>query len=92
MCQRITSGDYPIHLLRYNLNTRTVFILAGVTESIEILIFPKGQWRFNDDDTIEALINRGDPNAHRYPFPQTGADLTEMGEILKRKLRGNRSG
>jgi len=24
--------------------------LAGVTESLEVLIFPDGQWRFNDDE------------------------------------------
>ena len=31
-------------------NTNTVFILAGVTESLEVLIFLDGQWRFNDDE------------------------------------------
>jgi hypothetical protein len=47
----ISSGYQPIHIFRYNENTRTVFILAGVTESLEILIFPDGQWRFTDDET-----------------------------------------
>ncbi|WP_442947482.1 DUF6888 family protein [Nostoc sp.] len=39
-----------MHVFRYNQNTKTVFILAGVTESLEILIFPNGQWNFNDDE------------------------------------------
>ena len=29
-----------------------VFILAGVTESLEVVIFPDGQWRFNDGETL----------------------------------------
>ncbi len=39
-----------------------------------------------DDDAIEALIKRGDPNSPTYPFPQTDEDLKEMEEILKRRL------
>ncbi|QSJ16207.1 hypothetical protein JYQ62_31360 [Nostoc sp. UHCC 0702] len=39
-----------------------------------------------DDDAIEALIKRGNPNSIKYPFPQTEEDLREMEEILKRKL------
>ncbi|BAZ52798.1 hypothetical protein NIES4103_54630 [Nostoc sp. NIES-4103] len=39
-----------------------------------------------DDDAIEALIKRGNPNSPKYPFPQTEEDLREMEEILKRKL------
>ncbi|NER52705.1 MAG: ATP-binding protein [Symploca sp. SIO1A3] len=45
------TGYQPIHVFRYNQNTRTVFILAGVTESLEVLIFSDGQWKFNDDET-----------------------------------------
>ncbi len=50
VCQMLSSGYQPIHVFRYNLNTKTVFILTGATESLEILIFPNGQWRFNDDE------------------------------------------
>lgn len=39
-----------------------------------------------DDEAIEALINRGNPNSRTYPFPQTDEDLRAMEEILKRKL------
>lgn len=49
VCQML-SNDQPIHVFRYNQRTKTVFVLAGVTESLEILIFPDGQSRFNDDE------------------------------------------
>lgn len=50
VCQMLSNGYQPIYVFRYNQNTRTVFILAGVTESLEILVFSNGQWRFNDDE------------------------------------------
>ncbi|PZO57325.1 MAG: hypothetical protein DCF15_07300 [Phormidesmis priestleyi] len=39
-----------------------------------------------DDEAIEALIKRRNPNAKTYPFPKTEADFAEMQEILKRQL------
>ncbi len=39
-----------------------------------------------DDDAIEALINKGNPHNLKYPFPQTEDDFREMAEILKQKL------
>ncbi|WP_138498173.1 DUF6888 family protein [Nostoc sp. PA-18-2419] len=50
VCQMLSDGYQPIYVFRYNQNTKTVFILAGVTESLEILIFADGQWKFNDDE------------------------------------------
>lgn len=50
VCQMLSNGYQPIHVFRYNQNTKTVFILAGVTESLEILIFANGQWSFNDEE------------------------------------------
>lgn len=50
VCQMLSNGYQPIQVFRYNQNTKTVFILAGVTESLKILIFFDGQWRFNDDE------------------------------------------
>jgi hypothetical protein len=50
VCQMLSNGFQPIYIFRYNSNTKTVFVLAGITESLEILIFPDGQWRFNDDE------------------------------------------
>jgi hypothetical protein len=49
--QSLSDGYQPIHVFRYNRSTKIVFILAGVTESLEILVLPSGQWRFNDDET-----------------------------------------
>ena len=39
-----------------------------------------------DDDEIEALISKGNPNSPTYKFPQTDEDLLEMEAILKQKL------
>ena len=41
-----------------------------------------------DDDAIEALISKGNPNSPTYKFPQTDEDLREMAVILKQKLDG----
>jgi hypothetical protein len=40
-----------------------------------------------DDDAIEALIRRRNPNSPTYKFPQTEADIKEMEEILKQRLK-----
>jgi hypothetical protein len=40
----------------------------------------------DDDDAIEALINKGNPDSPTYRFPQTEDDLREMEAILKQKL------
>ncbi|MCL1469635.1 hypothetical protein LAY57_02990 [Argonema antarcticum A004/B2] len=42
-----------------------------------------------DDDAIEALIKRSNPNSPKYPYPQTDQDFQIMEEILKRKLGSN---
>ncbi|MCY7391130.1 MAG: hypothetical protein LH647_06390 [Leptolyngbyaceae cyanobacterium CAN_BIN12] len=42
-----------------------------------------------DDEAIETLIKRGNPNSPRYLFPQTDEDLREMEELLRRKLNSN---
>jgi hypothetical protein len=39
-----------------------------------------------DDDAIAALIQRADPNAPTYPYPQTEADIQAMADILKQQL------
>lgn len=39
-----------------------------------------------DDDAIEALISKGNPNSPTYKFPQTDEDLREMDTLLKQKL------
>lgn len=42
-----------------------------------------------DDEAIEVLIKRGNPNSPKHRFPQTDEDLREMEEILRRKLGSN---
>ena len=42
-----------------------------------------------DDEAIAALIQRGNPNSPKFPFPKTDADLKEMQEILHNRL-GNK--
>jgi hypothetical protein len=39
-----------------------------------------------DDDAIEALINRMNPNSPVYPYPQTEEDFKQMQELLRQKL------
>jgi hypothetical protein len=43
-----------------------------------------------DDDAIEALIRKGNPNSPTYKFPQTDEDLREMEAILKQKLNSSK--
>jgi len=40
----------------------------------------------DDDEAIASLIQRGNPNSPKFPFPKTDADLKEMQEILRVKL------
>jgi hypothetical protein len=49
VCQMLSNGYQPIHLFRYNPKTKRVYILAGATESIQILIPENGKWRFVDN-------------------------------------------
>ena len=39
-----------------------------------------------DDEAIEVLMKRGNPNSPKYRFPKSDEDLREMEEILRRKL------
>lgn len=47
----LSTGCQPIHVFRYNKSTKIVFILAGVTESLEILVFSDGHWSFSYEET-----------------------------------------
>ncbi|MGI2903996.1 DUF6888 family protein [Tolypothrix sp. VBCCA 56010] len=40
----------PIHLFRYDASYKYIFILAGINEGIEIIIFQDGNWEFYEDD------------------------------------------
>jgi hypothetical protein len=42
----LSTGFQQIHLFRYNAELRTVYILAGITESMEIVVYSDGEWDF----------------------------------------------
>jgi hypothetical protein len=46
VCQMLSTGFQQIHLFRYNPEFRTVYILAGITESMEIVVYSDGEWDF----------------------------------------------
>jgi hypothetical protein len=43
-----------------------------------------------DDEAIEAIIARADPNAPTYNFPATEEGFRQMQELLQRKIRGEK--
>jgi hypothetical protein len=49
VCQMLSNGYQPIYLFRYSRNSRRIYILAGIMESIQIVIPENGKWRFIDD-------------------------------------------
>ena len=49
LAQYLSNGFRPIYLLRYNPTEKYICTIAGESESIEIVIFEDGQWRFIDD-------------------------------------------
>ncbi len=49
VCQMLSNGYQPIYLFRYSRNSGIIYILAGMTESIQIVIPENGKWRFIDD-------------------------------------------
>ena len=46
LCQWLSNGYQPINILRYDLKLKTLYIQAGVTDGIAIVIFLNGNWRF----------------------------------------------
>jgi len=45
--QLLSNLSQPIHVFGYDPRRREIFILAGVREDLEILIFEDGEWDFN---------------------------------------------
>jgi hypothetical protein len=50
VCQSLSDMLQPIHLFRYDPLYKQIYILAGINEGIEIIIFEKGNWEFYEDD------------------------------------------
>jgi len=46
ICQMLSDLLQPIYLFRYDRARQGIFIIAGDTESIEIVIAEDGRWRF----------------------------------------------
>jgi hypothetical protein len=46
LSQWLSNGYQPINILRFDSNLKTIYLQAGVTESIAIVIFADGEWRF----------------------------------------------
>jgi hypothetical protein len=49
VCQMLSTGFQPIHLFRHDPEVDTVYILAGITESIEIVVDSNGEWEFENE-------------------------------------------
>jgi hypothetical protein len=49
VCQKLSTCYQPIHLFRYDPQTEKIYILAGVTESIEVEVLADGEWGFIDE-------------------------------------------
>jgi hypothetical protein len=49
VCQMLSTGFQPIHLFRYDPEVDSVYILAGITESIEIVVDSNGEWEFENE-------------------------------------------
>lgn len=50
LCQSLSDMLQPIHLFRYDPLHKQIYILAGVNEGIEIIIFENGKWEFFTDE------------------------------------------
>ncbi len=50
VCQSLSNMLQSIHLFRYDILYQQIYILAGVNEGIEIIIFEDGNWEFYEDD------------------------------------------
>lgn len=46
LCQLLSNLYQPIHLFRYDQRLKTIYILAGINENLEIVINEEGNWDF----------------------------------------------
>jgi len=49
LCQWLSNGYQPINVFRFDDSLKTLYVQAGVTDSIAVVIFSNGDWRFLDD-------------------------------------------
>jgi hypothetical protein len=46
VCQLLSNLYQPINLFRYDRRLKTIYILAGINDGLEILINEDGNWNF----------------------------------------------
>jgi hypothetical protein len=46
VCQLLSNLYQPINLFRYDKRLKTIYILAGINDGLEILINEDGNWNF----------------------------------------------
>jgi hypothetical protein len=51
LSQWLSNFYRPIHLFRYDLSRKEIFIVAGEQENIEITIYSDGKWRYEVVET-----------------------------------------
>ncbi|WP_409350547.1 DUF6888 family protein [Synechocystis salina] len=50
VCQSLSDKLQPIYLFRYDTFHKQIYILAGVSEGIEVIIFENGSWEFHENE------------------------------------------
>ena len=50
VCQSLSDMLQSIHLFRYDPLYKHIYILAGINEGIEIIIFEEGNWEFYENE------------------------------------------
>jgi len=50
VCQSLSDKLQPIYLFRYDTFHKQIYILAGVNEGIEVIIFENGNWEFHENE------------------------------------------
>ena len=51
VCQILSNCLQLIHVFRFDEKTGEIFVLAGVHENIELVVYRNGLWEFIDDQT-----------------------------------------
>jgi len=46
LCQWLSNAFQPINIFRYDAKFKTIYIQAGVTNELAIVINEKGEWEF----------------------------------------------
>ncbi|MDJ0599683.1 MAG: hypothetical protein QNJ37_12680 [Crocosphaera sp.] len=50
LSQLLSNLLQPVWLFRFDPLNRSIFIIAGREESLEIIIFENGQWQFSENE------------------------------------------